>query len=227
MDRNWEHVKESLNHVYWIGGGAAAGKTTISRLLCDEFGFTRFSGDKRWIEHWQTATVERNPIAHRIGSTLKQGDRFDWFFDRSGNEIADDYFEMARLEFEDAVDELLEMPRESPIVVDAFLGSPEFVLTVAKRERAVFLTCTDDFSKKTWMSRTTEGAPGFLPMLRQQMDTCSDPQSARDNFIDSNVIESRFMADDCRRGGATLIVTGGEMTLEDAYAAVKTHFQLL
>ena len=226
MVHDRHRTQESLSHVYWIGGGAAAGKSTMSRRLTEEFGFTLFSGDKRWIEHWRTATRERNPVAHRIGVTLERGDPFDWFYDRSGEEIADDYFAMARVEFEDSVDELLRMPNDTPILVDAFLGFPQLVLTVARPERAVFLICTDDFMKKTWMDRTTEGRPGFLPILRQQLDTCSDPQSARDNFIQSAIVESRFIADDCRQRRATLIVTGGNIGLDDAYAAVKSSFRL-
>ena len=226
MNQDSERVQESLSHVYWIGGAAAAGKSTISRRLCEEFGFTRWAGDGRWIEHWQTATPDRNPVASRIGSTMKHGGSFDWFFDRTGQDIADDYIKMARVEFEDSVDELLQMSRDTSIVVDAFFGFPELVLKAAKPEKAVFLICTDDFMHQTWKYRTTEGSPGLLPILRRQLDTCSDPQFALDSFIDSNIIESRFVADDCRRKGATLIVTGGRISIDEAYAVVKKHFGL-
>ncbi len=226
VSRDYERVKESLSHVYWIGGSAAAGKTTISRRLSEEFGFTHWSGDGRWIEHWQTATPERNPIAHRIGYTLNHGGSFDWFFGRSGQEIADDYVTMSRAEFEYAVDELARMPDERPIVVDAFLGFPELVLKVAEREKAVFLTCTDPFMRDTWKARATEGRPGFLPILKRQLDSCSDPGRALEAFVESNIIESRFVADDSLKEGATLIITGGRIGLDEAYAAVRRHFRL-
>ena len=221
-----ERAKESLSHVYWIGGGAAGGKTTVSRRLCEEFGFRRFSGDGRWIEHWQTATPERNPVSHRIGSTVRQGGSFEWFFGRTGQEIADDYVTMARVEFEDAIDELTGMSADSPIVVDAFLGLPELVLKVADPQRAVFLISTDDFMREMWRLRTTEGSPGFLPILTRQLDSCSDPRRAVENFIESNLIQNRFVAEECRRVGAALIITGGSISLDEAYSAVKRHFRL-
>ena len=226
MGRSWQRAKELLSHVYWVGGGAAAGKSSISRRLSNEFGFTLFSGDRRWIEHWQTASAQRNPVAHQIGETTRRGDPFDWFFDRSGKEIADDYRKMGRVEFEDAVDELLQMPRKTPIVVDAFLGLPQLVLEVAEPHRAVFLICTDDFMKMMWNNRVTAGSPDFLPILRKQLDTCSDPQAAVDNFIESNVIQNRFIAEDCQNRCATLTVTGGRMNLDDAYATVKRCFRV-
>lgn len=226
MNRPGQGVRESLSHVYWVGGGAAAGKSTVSQRLCKEFGFTRWDADGRWIEHWQTATSERNPVAFRIGSTQRHHGSFDWLYDRTGQEIAQDYQEMARVEFVDAIDELLQMPRDAPIVVDAFLGFPELVLQVARPEKAVFLICTDVFMRQIWKQRTTEGEPGFLPILRQQLDTCSDPDFALERFIESNLIENRMMADDCERKGATLILTCGNMGPEEAYSAVKRHFRL-
>lgn len=226
MSRDNARAKESLRHVYWIGGGAAGGKTTVSRRLCEEFGFSRWSGDGRWIEHWQTATPERNPVSHRIGSTVRQGGSFEWFFGRTGQEIADDYVAMARVEFEDAVDELTEIAKDGPIVVDAFLGLPELILTVAEPERAVFLISTDEFMREAWKRRTTEGCPDFMPILARQLNSCSDPRRALESFIESNVIQNRFVAAECRRVGATLIITGGSINLEETYAAVKRHFRL-
>lgn len=226
MSQARERLKESLDHVYWIGGGAAAGKSTISRRLCEEFGFTRWAGDGHWIEHWKTSTPDRNPVASRIGWTLSHGGSFDWFYSRTAQEIGHDYVKMARVEFEDSVDELLQMSRDYPIVVDAFLGFPELILQVAKPEKAVFLICTDEFMRQTWKQRTTEGSPGLLPILRRQLDTCSDPQFALDSFIESNLIESRFVVEDCRREDAALIVTGGRISVDEAYTAVKRHFRL-
>ena len=132
MSRGEDRLMESLRHVFWIGGGAAAGKSTISRRLCEEFGFTRWAGDRRWIEHWQTAAPKKNPVAYRIGKTLRNGGSFEWFFGRRGEEIAHDYVAMARVEFEDAVDELRRTLRDVPIVVDAFLGFLELVLKVTQ-----------------------------------------------------------------------------------------------
>ena len=118
------------------------------------------------------------------------------------------------------------MSRDNPVVVDAFLGFPELVLKAASPDKAVFLICTDDFMHQTWKHRTTEGSPGLLPILRRQLDSCSDPQSALDSFIEGNIIQSRFVADDCRREGAALFVTGGSIGADEAYVAVKRHFRL-
>ena len=226
MNPDYERAKNSLKHVYWVGGAAAAGKTTICRRLCDRYGFIRWSGDARWIEHWHSATPESHPIPHRIGSTMRDGGSLEWFFGRPARNIADDYVTMARAEFQSAVDELTQMPRDTPIVVDAFLGFPELILKVAHPENAVFLICTEEFMQRTWTLRTSESAPGFLPILKRQLDTCTDPRSALDLFNESNKIQSRFIADDCRRESARLIVTGGRIDADEVYDAVRKHFRL-
>jgi hypothetical protein len=133
---------------------------------------------------------------------------------------------MARAEFDDAVAELRKLPADVPIVVDAFLGFPELVLRVARPTSAIFLTCTDEFTRTQWKLRITPGNSGFLPLLRQQLDTCTNPRSAVDNFIEANILMSRFIADDCMRHGATHLITAGNIDTDAAYAALKAHFGL-
>ena len=170
------------------------------------------------------ATPHANPIGCRWWQSQKQGGSADWMWNRTGEEIANDYFEMARVEFESAVDDLLQL-HDNPIVVDAFLAFPELVFKAAHPEGAVFLVSTDEFQRQSWTERMNEGHPthkGF----RDRMNTCSDPESALKNQIESSIIESKFMADDCERRGATLIVTGGRIDIEEAYSSVKKHFHL-
>lgn len=35
-----------LGHVYWLGGGTGAGKSTISRRLADRYGLRRYDTDR-------------------------------------------------------------------------------------------------------------------------------------------------------------------------------------
>ncbi len=60
----------------------------------------------------RVAPSVRNPIGSsasaeiehgRIGVALDRGEPFDWFYGRSGQNIADDYVAMARVEFEDSL----------------------------------------------------------------------------------------------------------------------------
>ena len=226
MDRDWKLVKDSLSHVYWIGGGPAAGKSTISKRLASEFGFTLYDGDQHWFEHLETATPDANPVGHRLHLTRERGESFNWFFGRTGEEIAKDELEMARIDFDHAVDDLSRLPDDAPVIVDAFLGFPELVFRVADSDRAVFLIATDEFQKEIWDRRTTEGDSLFRDRFTQVMNSCMDSEAALNSHIDSHSVKKSFMADDCERRGATLMVTGGSIDLEEAYAAVKKHFHL-
>ena len=61
---DWQRAKESLSHVYWIGGVTAAGKSTIAKKLADDFGLIYYSGDYRRSEHMARATEEEYPAVY-------------------------------------------------------------------------------------------------------------------------------------------------------------------
>ncbi len=49
-----ESVAGRLRHVYWIGGGSGAGKSTIARRIAAQHGFRVYSTDEAMLEtfHW-------------------------------------------------------------------------------------------------------------------------------------------------------------------------------
>jgi hypothetical protein len=53
----WEGVVADLPHVLWIGGPAAAGKTTVSRLLARRYGLRWYSVDDHTWQYWDRAAA--------------------------------------------------------------------------------------------------------------------------------------------------------------------------
>lgn len=69
-------IKDNLDHVYWITGGACAGKTTASNLLAKTHGFTIFPD--RHSDYQRAADFSEFP-ALRIPWP---GTDWEWFFGR-------------------------------------------------------------------------------------------------------------------------------------------------
>jgi hypothetical protein len=215
--RNWDDVIDSLAHVFWIGGGPCAGKSTISTRLSSDFGFVRYDGDAKCLEHLKLATPKNNSVGFRVHSSLKQGELLTWFVDRPGKEQAKDNIEWARCEFEFVIDDLLTMPRDEPIVVDAFPSFPQTIFKATSPQHAVFLVSTDDFQRNMWAKREWH---------KKHLESCSDPESALDQWMDCQFRLSRYIADDCKDRGAALVITGGHLDIEQVYETVKKHFNL-
>ncbi|MBX6387210.1 MAG: hypothetical protein IRZ07_30250, partial [Microbispora sp.] len=58
--------KERLRHVYWIGGGSGAGKSTIARRIADRYGMRLYDTDAVMPDHTRRMPVEQAPYLSRF-----------------------------------------------------------------------------------------------------------------------------------------------------------------
>jgi hypothetical protein len=59
-------LREQLQHVYWIGGGSGAGKSTIARRIAAQHGLRVYATDDVMADHARRSTREDSPLLHRF-----------------------------------------------------------------------------------------------------------------------------------------------------------------
>ena len=59
-------LREQLQHVYWIGGGSAAGKSTIARRIAARHSLRVYATDDVMTDHARRSTLENSPLLHRF-----------------------------------------------------------------------------------------------------------------------------------------------------------------
>jgi adenylate kinase family enzyme len=59
-------LQEQLRHVYWIGGGSGAGKSTIARRIAAEHDLQLYATDDVMPDHSKRSTPERCPFLHQF-----------------------------------------------------------------------------------------------------------------------------------------------------------------
>ena len=55
-------LRAQLRHVYWIGGGSGAGKSTIARRFAARHGLARYATDDLMSDHARRSTPEDCPF---------------------------------------------------------------------------------------------------------------------------------------------------------------------
>ena len=55
-----------MKHVYWLGGGSGAGKSTVARRLADEHGLRLYDTDAAMADHAARSTPEDSPALHEF-----------------------------------------------------------------------------------------------------------------------------------------------------------------
>jgi 2-phosphoglycerate kinase len=59
-------LREQLQHVYWIGGGSGAGKSTIARRIAAQHGLRVYATDDVMADHARRSTREDSPLLHKF-----------------------------------------------------------------------------------------------------------------------------------------------------------------
>jgi len=208
-------LQEELQHVYWIGGGSGAGKSTIARRIAAELGLTVYATDDVMAEHARRSSPEECPLLHRfIGMDMDERwvnrppqtmlETFHWFQGEGFNLIIEDS---------------LRLLGERGVMVEGFRLLPHLVKPLlSKSSRAVWLLPTPDFRQVVVESRGGS-AWGFLGKT-------TDPERALRNLLERDRMFTDMLREETTRLGLLAIEVDTTMTEDDLAQRVMAVFTL-
>lgn len=208
-------LRERLRHVYWIGGGSAAGKTTIARRIAARHGLRVYATDDVMAEHARRSSHEDAPLLHTF---LDMGMNERWV--SRPPQIMLDTFHWFRGEcFRLIVEDLRRLPREPGVIAEGFRLLPRLVKPLLSTPaQAVWLLPTPDFRRAVVESRGG-AAWGFLAKT-------SDPERALRNLLERDRMFTDTLRDEAARLGLPTIEVDGAMTEDDLAGRVAEVFGL-
>ncbi|MET9686628.1 hypothetical protein [Streptomyces coeruleorubidus] len=160
-----------MRHVYWIGGGSGAGKSTIARRLADRQGWRLYSTDDVMGDHARRTTPDEAPFLHEFMAM----DMDERWVNRSPELMLETFHWFRGEGFGLIVEDLRRMPRETCVVVEGFRLLPHLVRPLLTEPgHAVWLLPTPEFRQAAFTGRTTPGG-GFTART-------SDPERANRNL---------------------------------------------
>lgn len=160
-----------MRHVYWIGGGSSAGKSTIARRLADRHGWRLYATDDVMGDHARRTTPEQAPLLHAFMAM----DMDERWVNRSPETMLETFHWFRGEGFGLIVEDLLHLPPEPRVVVEGFRLLPHLVQPLLTEPgHAVWLLPTPEFRQSAIMSRATPGG--------RFTDRTSDPERANRNI---------------------------------------------
>ncbi|MFI8166327.1 hypothetical protein ACIGAN_08195 [Streptomyces sp. NPDC085931] len=160
-----------MRHVYWIGGGSGAGKSTVARRLAGRYGWRLYSTDDAMADHARRAGAAEAPLLHAFLAM----DMDERWVRRSPEEMLETFHWFRGEGFGLIVEDLLRMPREPCVVVEGFRLLPHLVRPLLPAPgHAVWLLPTPAFRRTVFRSRAATGQ-SFLQRT-------GDPRRAEDNL---------------------------------------------
>jgi len=166
-------LQEQFQHVYWIGGGSAAGKSTIAHRLAAEQGLSVYATDDLMADHARRSSREDCPLLH----TFMDMDMNERWLNRSPKTMLETFHWFQGEGFDFIIQDLLRLPLDAGVIVEGFRLLPHLVKPLLSVPgHAVWLLPTPDFRHAVVESRGGS-AWGFLART-------SEPERALRNLLE-------------------------------------------
>jgi 2-phosphoglycerate kinase len=179
---------------YWIGGGSAAGKSTIARRIAVQHGLSVYSTDDVMADHARRSSREDCPLLHEFMAM----DMDERWVNRSPKTMLETFHWFRGEGFNMIVEDLLSSPRYPGVVVEGFRLLPHFVKPLLSvPNRAVWLLPTPEFRRAVIESRGGT-AWGFLAKT-------SDPERALRNLLERDRMFTEILREETSRLGLAAI----------------------
>ncbi|MFJ9118703.1 hypothetical protein ACIRJO_24470 [Streptomyces sp. NPDC102394] len=203
-----------LRHVYWIGGGSGAGKSTVARRLADRHGWRLYATDDVMPDHAARTTPDEAPFLHAFLAM----DMDERWVNRPPHVMLETFHWFRGEGFGLIVEDLLRLPPH-PCVVEGFRLLPHLVRPLlAAPEHAVWLLPTPDFRRAAFRSRSARGE-GFLWRT-------SDPERAGRNLAERDGLFTEQLWAETGRLGLHAVPVDTTMTEDALTQEVTRAFRL-
>jgi hypothetical protein len=160
-----------LRHVYWLGGGSGAGKSTVARRLAAEHGLRLYDTDAAMADHAARSTPEDSPALHEF-LAMDMEERWN----ARSPEVMLETFHWYRGEgFGLIVEDLERLASEGDVIAEGFRLLPALVAPLAAPGHAVWLLPTPGFRRAAfegrgswWTDNLLERDRMFTERLREE-----------------------------------------------------------
>lgn len=207
-------TKNKTASFYWLGGSACAGKTTISKILSEEYGFAVYHCDDYLGKHIEMSDVKAQP-------NLYKAKALNW------NEILgmkpEDYLiwniALYREEFDLILRDLEELSDDKPILAEGINLLPGLLQDkITDRNHAVWVVAEDNFYINHQVHRKE---------LYERINTCSDPGQALHNYMSFDLALGRHILYEAQRFDRKVMLVKDEEDIMKNVRELISYFGLI
>lgn len=194
--------------IYWIGGSACAGKSTLARRLAEKYSLVLYACDEHYEDHLRRIIEEAQPAMYRVSRmTMNEA-----FYTRDIAEQLDTYIECLREDFSYVLSDL-GIRGEGPVVVEGNQLLPELVAPLLKQtDKAIWIVPSESFQREQYSKR--EWIQGIL-------QATEDPEAAFDNWMKRDAKFAEQVKTHAEARKLKVLEVDGRRTLEQNFAELE------
>ena len=207
-----DELRQSLSHVFWIGGPSDSGKTTVTNILIRRRRWQWYPCDLHEHNH---LVARADPVLHpAIYQSLGRSLDESWLHP-TPQQLFEHILATNDERFPMICEDLCLMPRKPPVLAEGPRLFPKLVAPIlTSLNQAIWLIPTADFARASQERRDKPGG-------RFQS---SDPERLRENFLGRERLLAEYIAAEVARFGLPFIEVDGQRTAEQVAEEVEAHF---
>ncbi|HEX6746974.1 MAG TPA: hypothetical protein VF092_06720 [Longimicrobium sp.] len=207
-------LRERLAHVYWIGGGSGAGKSTIARRLAERHGLRLYSTDEVMPDHARRSAPGDSPLLAAFAAM----DMDERWLNRPPQTMLETFHWFRGEGFHLILEDLLRLPTRPGVIAEGFRLLPRLVKPLlADPRHAVWLLPTPGFRRAAFDNRGT---------LWEIARKTSDPDRALGNLLERDRMFTERLHQEARRLDLQVIAVEPTMTEAELAGQVTERFGL-
>jgi adenylate kinase family enzyme len=207
-------LRAQLRHVYWIGGGSGAGKSTIARRMAARHGLRLVATDDLMSDHARRSTARDGPFLSEFAAM----DMDERWVNRSPETMLETFHWFRGEGFGLIVEDLLRLAGEPRVIVEGFRLLPRLVQPLlAVPDHAVWLLPTPGFRRAVFDSRGSTW---------ERARRTSDPEKALRNLLERDRLFTARLHEEAKRLELRVVEVGTTMTEDDLAGRVTEAFGL-
>jgi hypothetical protein len=143
-------LRQRLRHVYWIGGGSGAGKSTTARRMAARHGLRLYATDDVMADHARRSTPVDSPFLSEFAA-MNMDERW---VSRPPETMLETFHWFRGEGFGLIIDDLLRLPPRPVVIAEGFRLLPHLVAPLlAEPSQALWLLPTPAFRRAAFESR--------------------------------------------------------------------------
>jgi 2-phosphoglycerate kinase len=204
-----------LAHVFWMGGSPCSGKSSIAEMLAKKHGLQVYKCDDAFWEYAKRVNPVKHPTFYRLTRMM-----WDEIWMRPvAVQIADE-FACYREQFDMIIDDLLALPRSTPVIAEGAALLPDLVVGLSPdRSQAVWVIPTEAFQREHY-------TPEKRPFVNDILARCQNPTQAFANWMDRDVGFAKRVAEQAQALDLKVVTVDGQRTIKQNAEIVAQCFGL-
>lgn len=209
-------LKYHLQNVYFVGGSACGGKTTISKLLAEKHGFYLYDQDKRYNIHRSIANEESQPAMCYPRNSKSDYERY---FSRSIDEYTKWMQDTLHEQSQMVLIDLITLSKDQIVVADV-LFEPQDIHGIVDRNHIVFLTTDVELIRESYFIRPEKRD------FYEYVKTFEKANEYFENIYNSLEAGNRNIRQAIENSDYFSVPRTKSSTIEDTLLKVEQHFNL-